>query len=220
MWASLQYLRDASAEAISTALTYFQGARAAPTETVQVDPDTGAVSVVPPTIKPLVRGTAGRNRIITPYRADAFERRLRKLNLVENHVGLLGHLRDGFPVGDFQPLEKTYTPSNHATQAEQLDLIQEYIDGEVSLGRMDGPYDKDTVKRMLESEFMTSPSFVIEDLKSRSPEQFRPVQDYLHKNRDGFSVNGSAVFDEFCIEWHGAAWMTQTVSCSALRPFI
>lgn len=212
MWASLQHWRDVSAEAISTVLMYFQGVREAPTETVQVDPDTGAVSVVPPVIKPLVSGTAGRNRIITPYRADAFERRLRGLNLLEKHAGLLGHLRDGFPVGDFPPLRKTYTPSNYATRAEHLDLIQEYIDGEVSLGRMDGPYNKDTVKSMLESDFITSPSFVINDPKSWSPEQLRPVQDYSHGNEDGFSVNGSVVFDEFCTEWHGVASMAQTVS--------
>lgn len=194
-------------------LKWLLGVGAASTEITKVDPDTGAVSVVPPVVKPVVQGS-GRERVVTPYRADAFEQRLRKLKLLGKHPLLPARIRGGFPMGKFSPLNKTYVPDNHAKRPEHLAFIRKYISEQVALKRMEGPYDEKTVKSILQSNFMTSPLFVID--KSGSPGKFRLVQDCSHKNEDGFSVNDSIESEDYPTEWGNAASIAQIVSVVTL----
>ena len=194
-------------------LKWLLGVGAAQTETPKVDPDSGASSVVPPVVKPLVQGS-GRERIVTPYRADAFERRLRRLGLLGKHPQLPARIRGGFPMGKFSPLKKTYVPDNHVKRPEHLAFIRKYVSEQVALKRMEGPYDERTVKSILRSDFMTSPLFVID--KTGSPAKYRLVQDCSHKNEDGFSVNDSIEAEDFPTKWGNAASVAQIVSVIVL----
>ena len=196
--ASIQYLLPAAAQ------------RSSSVDTIEVYTDTGPVPVVPPKITPVVHGGIGRNRIITPYRAEVFERRLRTLKLLHKHPHLPRRIRYGFPIGNFTPLKKTYAPRNHASH--HLHFVKEYINEQVSLGRMTGPYGMNTVKQILKSDFMSSPLLVIG--KSGSPGKFRLVQDCSHKNKDGFSVNDFVNAEDFTTEWGNAAEVAQIVSIS------
>lgn len=123
---------------------FLLGIWAAPTEDAQVDPDTGAASAVPPIITPVIRGD-GRARIVTPYRADAFEHRLCALDLLGKYPELPSHIRGGFPMGRFSPLERSYVSDNRAMQPEHLTFIAQYVAQQVALGRMEGPYDEEAV---------------------------------------------------------------------------
>lgn len=181
-------------------------------DTAEVYTDTSPVPVVPPTITPVIRGGSGRDRIITPYRADAFERRLRTLKLLQKHPHLPGRIRHGFPMGNFTPLKKTYAPRNHAPRPRHLQFVKEYINEQVSLGRMTGPYDMNTVKKVLKSDFMSSPLLVIS--KAGSPGKFRLIQDCSRKNKDGFSVNDFVNAEDFPTEWGNADEVAQIVSIS------
>lgn len=180
-------------------------------------PETGARAVIPPRIPPVTNNHNGRQRIITPYRSDEFERRLR-LNQVlwKKHSELPNRIRYGFPIGDFSPLRRTYVAPNHARRPEHVAFIREYLNEQRELGRMEGPYDEQTVRAKLLSPFMTSPSFVI--AKAGSPGKFRLVQDCSYKNEDGFSVNDSVEADKFPTKWDNASSVAQIVSASAYIP--
>ena len=187
--------------------------KTAPTEDARVDPDTGAAPAVPPVIKPILRGS-GRARIVTPYRADVFERRLRALNLLGKHSQLPAHIRGGFPMGKFSPIEKTYVPNNYAKRREHFAFIKEYVREEVSLRRMEGPYDEKRVKSILKSDFITSPLFVKD--KAGSPGKFRLVRNFSHKNEDGVSVNNAIDLDDYPTEWGNAHSVAQIVGVVAI----
>ena len=176
-------------------------------------PETRARAVIPPKIPPVTNNQNGRQRIITPYRADEFERRLRSNQaLWKRHSELPNRIRYGFPIGDFAPLRKTYVAPNHAWRSEHVAFIREYLNEQRELGRMEGPYDEYTVRAKLQSHFMTSPSFVI--AKAGSPGKSRLVQDCSYKNEDGFSVNESVEADKFPTKWDNASSVAQTVSAS------
>ena len=192
---------------------FLLGIRAAPTEDAQVDPDTGAASAVPPIITPVIRGD-GRARIVTPYRADAFEHRLRALDLLGKYPELPSHIRGGFPMGRFSPLERSYVSDNRAMQPEHLTFIAQYVAQQVALGRMEGPYDEEAVKSILGSDFSTSPLFVVD--KPGSPGQFRLVQDYSYKNEDGFAVNDAVDPEDYSTQWNNAHSVAQLVSVIAV----
>ena len=176
----------------------------------QAHPVTSAHSVVPPIITPLLSNASERERIITPYRADVFESTLRAFGLLSKYPDLCNRLRFGFPIGDFPTLQKSYTPPNHSSGIQHSRFISQYIQEQVSLNHMSGPYSANQVEAILGSHFVTSPLSVVE--KSGSPGKFRLVQNCSFRNEDSFSVNDFIDSDEFPTTWGTAAEVAQIVS--------
>jgi hypothetical protein len=151
-------------------------------------------------------------RVITPYDADAFESALTKLNLLDRYPDLPYNIRNGFPIGDIPPLQKTYTPKNHKTARDRPDVILEYCMDEVKIGRMSGPYTKEEVHSILGGHFATSPLGLVE--KAGEPGKFRIVRDFSFENEDGFAVNNFIDSDDFPTEWGTASQVAEIVSIS------
>lgn len=151
-------------------------------------------------------------RVVTPYNADTFESLLSSLKLSDRYPSLPYSIRHGFPIGDIPPLSRTYTPRNHKTARDRPDVILNYCNDEVKLGRMSGPYTKDEVHRILGSHFATSPLGLVE--KAGEPGKFRIVRDFSYQNEDGFAVNNFLDSDDFPTEWGTAAQVAEIVSHS------
>ena len=181
-------------------------------------PETGAQSLTPPDIVPVVtNGSNVLNRVITPYRAGAFELSLLRFDLLGKHSHLPNRLRRGFPIGDDiddDVLQRSYTPSNYERHPDRLKFIREYVEEQVSQGRVTGPYySKDDVEAALGSFFTSSPLFVVD--KAGSPGKYRLVQNFSHENRSGFSVNDLVDPDDYPTTWGSAAEVVQIVSASS-----
>lgn len=171
---------------------------------------TSAHTVVPPIITPLVGGASERERIITPFRADVFERELRRFDLHYRYPELPDKLRYGFPIGNFQPRSFTFTPNNSRTCIDHLDFVKEYVTEQVSLGRMTGPYSQHRIKEILGTHFISSPLSVIQ--KAGKPGAFRLVQNCSFKDPNGISVNDEIDSDNFPTTWGTAAEVAEIVS--------
>ncbi|GBE80149.1 hypothetical protein SCP_0213520 [Sparassis crispa] len=170
--------------------------------------DTSAPSAVP-TVMPLrLSGASERERIITPYDADAFESILRTLGLLQRYPFLPRKLRYGFPIGDFAPLLRTFAPSNHSSGSEHIDFIRQYISEQVSLGRMTGPYSQAQVEHILGTFFVSSPLAVVPKAGSK---KFRLVQNCSYQDEFGVSVNSQINSDDFPTKWGTAAEVAEII---------
>lgn len=150
------------------------------------------------------------HRIITPYIADAYDSLLLDFGLTEKYSDLTFNMRHGFPIGDMPPLTRTYTPKNHRSAEEHPEIIRDYCNDEVKLGRMSGPFSKEDTHRILGGHFVSSPLGLVE--KSGEPGKFRIVRDLSYENEDGFAVNKCLDADDFPTEWGTAAQIAEIVS--------
>ncbi|GBE88972.1 hypothetical protein SCP_1403800 [Sparassis crispa] len=170
--------------------------------------DTSAPSVVP-TVMPLrLSGVSERERIITPYDADAFESVLHTLGLFQRYPFLPRKLRYSFPIGDFAPLLRTFAPLNHSSGAEHINFIRQYISEQVSLGCMTGPYSQAQVEHILGSHFVSSPLAVVPKAGSK---KFRLVQNCSYQDEFGVSVNSQINSDNFPTKWGTAAEVAEII---------
>lgn len=119
-------------------------------------------------------------------------------------------MRHGFPIGDVPPLTRTYTPKNHKSAEEHPEIIRDYCNEEVKLGRMSGPFSKEETHRIFGGHFASSPLGLVE--KSGEPGKFRIVRDLSFENEDGFAVNKFLDADDFPTEWGTAAQVAEIVS--------
>jgi hypothetical protein len=151
-----------------------------------------------------------RGRIVTPYNTEAYDDLLHQYNLSHIYPSLTFNMHFGFPIGDIPPLARTYTPKNHKSALDHLDVIRSYCNDEIKLGRMSGPFTKDEVHAILGGHFASSPLGVVE--KSSEPSKFRVVRDLSYRNVDGYSVNSHLDSDDFPTEWGTAAQVADLVS--------
>lgn len=158
---------------------------------------------------PLVSGASERDRIITPYRADIFESELRRFDLLHKYSSLPDKFRHGFPIGDFDFLQQTFTPKNHSSSIEHMDFVLKYVAEQVSLGRMTGPYTQLQVESILGSKFVSSPVSVVRDVGSS---KLRLVQNCSYRGERGVSVNDHINSDNFPTTWGTAAVVAEIVS--------
>jgi hypothetical protein len=153
------------------------------------------------------------HRIITPYNADAYDQFLHQFNLTTRYPNLVFNLRNGFPIGDMPPLKRTYTPQNHPSALQQSHIIRSYLDEEVHLGRMSGPFLQDEVELIIGGHFIVCPLGLVE--KAGEPGKFRVVRDLSYRQKaDGYSVNEHLDADDFPTEWGTAAQVADIVSLS------
>ncbi|OJT04921.1 hypothetical protein TRAPUB_4263 [Trametes pubescens] len=141
-------------------------------------------------------GTAG-------HHADVFEEELRRWGLWEEFGYLPTRLRGGFPIGNMEPLTRTFTPENHKGGKENMDFIEEYVAEQVALGHMTGPYSRERVEGILGTPFRSSPLSVVE--KAGSVGKWRLIQNCSFPDEFGVSVNDMIDSDDFPTKWGTAA---------------
>ncbi|CDO71596.1 hypothetical protein BN946_scf184911.g66 [Trametes cinnabarina] len=174
---------------------------------------TSAPSAGPRAITPVVSGACERDRIITTYRAEAFEQELRRWGLWEKHHTLIAKLLFGFHIGDMRPLTKTFTPENHKGARENIDFVINYTSEQVKLGHMTGPYSEERVRDILGTHFRSSPLSVVPK-SSLEPHKFCLIQNCSFRDEDGMSVNDMISADEFPMSWGTAAEVAEII-CNA-----
>jgi hypothetical protein len=96
------------------------------------------------------------SRILTPYSADTFNLFLCQANLSHEFPELPFKLRHGFSLGKFLPLTQSYTPDNLPGAYKFQSVIEEYIVGELQVGRFSGPFSKGTLESKI-GPFRSSP---------------------------------------------------------------
>jgi hypothetical protein len=99
-------------------------------------------------------------RVITPYNADAFSIMLEKHKLTSTYPLLVENLRSGFPLGTLPPLTQTIIIPNHPSVHDHPDAVEAYLQTEVAVCRMSGPYTQEEVQRILRGPFYCSPFIV------------------------------------------------------------
>lgn len=197
--------------------TYLDRPSAVKLSAAQVGPAISALSVVPPVITPVVNLALVRERIITPYRAEVFESELRRFRLLHLFPDLPDNIRTGFRIGVFPTLPYSCTPPNHKTGLAHMPFITAYIDEQVSLSRMSGPFSQLQLESILGCFFMSSPLSVV--TKAGQPEKLRLVQNCSFPSFRGLSVNDFIDSDDYPTTWGTAAKVAQIVSiCYPLCP--
>ena len=135
---------------------------------------------------------------------------LSELGLLHRYPLLGTRLWEGFPIGDMQPLTETFAPDNHKAGVEHMDFIQSYVDEQVALGHMTGPYTGHQAEEILGSCFRSSPLAVTEKPGSKSG--LRLIQNCSFEDRHGISVNTMIDSDDFLTRWGTAAQVAEIVS--------
>jgi hypothetical protein len=150
------------------------------------------------------------NKIITPYKVEAFRRYMDLFDLSDSYPNLLDSLSLGFKMGDFAPLTHTVTPPNHTTDPVHIDFLRAYCLDEVAKGRMSGPFSKTQMGEYFGEPFRTSPFGVVE--KAGSPGNLRAVQNLSFRGTEILSVNDQIDAEDFQTSWGTAAEIADIVS--------
>ncbi|KAJ3019648.1 hypothetical protein NUW54_g20 [Trametes sanguinea] len=164
---------------------------------------TSALSVDPAAITQVVSGACERDHIITTYHARVFETELRRWNLWECFGALPTCLCCGFSISNMQPLTRTFTLDNHKGGPEHMDFIKAYVEEQVVLGHMPGPFTHQQVESLLGSCFRSSPLSVVK--KPNMPGKWRLIQNCSFKDELRVLVNDMIDSDDFPTVWGTAA---------------
>ncbi|QRV85681.1 Reverse transcriptase domain protein [Ceratobasidium sp. AG-Ba] len=124
---------------------------------------------------------------------------LRALGLLEEFGDIPGSLREGFRIGAPEPVSVTTIRKNHKSSLDRPTVIEEHIQTELAAGRYTGPFDKDTLERLI-GPFQTAPLGVVD--KPSSPGKFCIIQDFsFPRDVAGDSLNSKIDADEFSCDW-------------------
>ena len=100
------------------------------------------------------------DHVIHPYNPDAFHSLLLKHGLLSAYPLLPSNLRHGFPLGHMPTLtELVILPNNTSTYPYMHD-IHDYLQKELSMGRMSGPFSCEETELILHGPFYSSPLIV------------------------------------------------------------
>lgn len=80
--------------------------------------------------------------IVTPFKADAWEKALEKAGVLEEYRDIISGITEGFSVGleDYE-LSAMFMPENHYTSAEDEAFVEEKYGEEIKQGRMSAGYE-------------------------------------------------------------------------------
>jgi hypothetical protein len=129
------------------------------------------------------------SKIITPYCADRLKLFLRNANVLDQYPQLPNKIRHGFPLRELDPIKTTYAPPNLPSTLEHNQLIQDYINTKLSLGRFSGPFTQEELEIKI-GPFCSSPLQVA--VKEEAPGQskkFRVCRNLSFKGPSGHSIN-------------------------------
>jgi hypothetical protein len=114
-----------------------------------VPPSMSARSVVPLAMETSLSPVDELYKVLSPFNPDAFEHILHKYNLLNQFLGLISQLCNGFSVFHTTPsLSSTFTPSNWSSAFEHSEFIDNYFAGETCLGRISGPSSREQVQEI------------------------------------------------------------------------
>lgn len=152
-------------------------------------------------------------KIVVPYDANAFEFFLDKFHLLDSYPDLVSFLRHGFPIGSMPPLDAISVLDNHPSIHHHSSVVDEYLDEEMASGRLDGPFSKSEVSRILRGSFQSSPLVVaIQPQAPGEPDKVRICR-HLSKSKDSIlSVNSFIKTTEFPTRFDTAASVAELVS--------
>lgn len=128
---------------------------------------------------------------------------------------LVDNLRSGFPIGDMPRLEETVIIPNHQSCAEHSAVIDEYILGEISAGRMSGPFTRDRVELILGGPFFASPLIVaVQTQEPGTPDKLRVCRNLSKGTKFASSVNSHIAKESFPTRFDTAMRVADIVSRS------
>lgn len=157
-----------------------------------------------------------RNRIVTPYNADAIESLLAQHNLLDQHPDLALKLRSGFPMGDFPPLHQSVIFPNYVSDPAHTAFIDDYFDEEETSGRMSGPFSREEVEAIL-GPFQCSPCSVnSQDQGPDLPPKLRVVRNLSKGSSVHPSTNDFIDSSKFPTRFGSAAEVAKIISDSPL----
>jgi hypothetical protein len=156
------------------------------------------------------------NTIITPYSANAFETALKSLSLTAQYHNTIHHLRHGFPMGNFEPIQETTIFVNDPSVETYWIQVDKYLTDEKASCHMIGPFTQSEMERVCGGPFWCCPMTVVfttadPTASPPKPEKFRPCTN-ASKKKGGISVNDQIDSDEFPTRWGSAAQMGEYVS--------
>jgi hypothetical protein len=126
---------------------------------------------------------------------------------------LSSDLRNGFPLGEFDGLLlNSYDHPNHKNAFPHINEIFSYIQDEVALGRMSGPFTWDELKKEAQGNVIVSPLGAVD--KAGEPGKLRIIRDLSFKGRAPFSVNDKIDKNAFTTKWGTAAMVIDLVRAS------
>ena len=173
-----------------------------------------APTVEPPAIQPRTTGASERDRVVTPYDPEVWRACLAELRLDKKHEGLADAMESGFHIGDMPPIRETIIHPNYPAAEEHIEFIENYIQDQVRLGRMTGPYSRAHVEEILGTNFISSPLSVVPKANGK----LRLIQDCSKEDAYGLSVNGRIDAELFPMEWGTASEVAQLVGLFLLAP--
>jgi hypothetical protein len=130
------------------------------------------------------------NKIVTPYNVDAFQRYLADFHLLNLFPFVTKHLRNGYPLGRMPELRSTVIFPNHPSCLLHWDAVDAYINGEIAAGRMDGPFDRETVEAIMGGPIFVSPLIAaVSSQEPGTPDKIRICRHLSKSTKDIPSVN-------------------------------
>jgi hypothetical protein len=180
---------------------------------------TSAPRAVQRTIHSPLKNVSNFSKIVAPYNADEFDNLLHRYNLTSRYPTLSSDLRNGFPLGEFDGLLlNSYDHPNHKNAFPHIDKIFSYIQDEVALGRMSGPFTWDKLKKEARGNVIVLPLGAVD--KAGEPGKLRIIRDLSFKGKAPFSVNDKINKDAFTTKWGTAAMVIDLVRSSYLSPYL
>lgn len=153
------------------------------------------------------------SKIVHPYNISAFESFLDKHNLVGVYPDLIRNLQEGFPIGPMPPLANTHILKNHSSVHFHASFIDDYLTDEVSSGRMDGPFPKEEIERILRGPFQSSPLIVaVQSQAPGEPDKLRVCRNLSKSGHSIMSVNSFIKTIHFPTRFDTAVRVAEVVS--------
>jgi hypothetical protein len=168
-------------------------------------------------------------KIVSPYNVDEFDILRHQCNLILQYPTLSSDLCNSFPLREFDRLLlNSYDHPNHKNALLHIDEIFSYIQDEVALGQMSGPFTWDDLKKEARGNVIVSPLGVVD--KVGEPGKLCITCDLSFKGKAPFSVNDKINKNALLTKWGTAAMIIDLIcasycfppiySSAAMAPFI
>jgi hypothetical protein len=165
-------------------------------------PNTSAQDAEQPLTEP--RSVLERRKQVplTPYKAEAWARKLRRAGVIECFINIPDGLRLGFNI-DFPSISIVQTPLNKESIAEYTAKFNSIIQKELDKGRYIGPLTADTLEKLI-GPFQSSPMPI--NPKPGKPGKFRVIQNFsfplsLSTPHPNHSINSYINAQDFPTTW-------------------
>lgn len=146
-------------------------------------------------------------KVVTPYRAEAWRITLERCGLQQKYPNLVHDLIYGSPIGFPPPLLSNSIPHNSSSASDHADIVDKYIADEIDAGRMFGGLSVEDAEVFFRGHFRTAPMAVIDE-----GTKYRVVHNLSAKDKNGNSTNSWLNVQEKPTKWYTAAMFADAVS--------